>query len=294
MKWFMVTNGQSLQDDSFFRQLVVALRSSERTCVFTPYLLYDGDENERTEWLRSNGVEVIHHALSIRREIEKFIIAESDPGLIPVRTGAYLKTEIPTAVRDLGLTDKFVFYTDCDVVFCSKVDVESIRPRYMAAHGNYLSSRRVCGRRVPFLGGEFHFNSGVAVLNVDALCSEADRFRSFVLSNGDGVERPKRAFMQKNLFLSDQVALNLYFSGRVDHLPGCLNWSPQSGISSKAKIVHFNGLKWTQWDDFLSGSLAPFRMEKFQKQVARDRDAYEYYVGLAKQYDDGGVSSLVG
>lgn len=129
-----------------------------------------------------------------------------------------------------------------------------------------------------------HYNSGVMVLNAVRLRDEAERFRQFVLSNGEGVARPKTPFMQKHLFMSDQVALNVFFRGRVTRLNETYNWSPSAGINPTARIIHFNGLKWTQWDDFLNGRLAPFRMEKFVKQVNINRPGYEHYVELAKSY----------
>ena len=118
-------------------------------------------------------------------------------------------------------------------------------------------------------------------MNVDAMLARYNEFKRFVLGNGLGVKRPKGRFMQKNLFMSDQVALNLFFKGQIDRLPSEYNWHPSSGINANARIVHFNGLKWNQWQDFCGAKLPADQMEKYTRLVNRDWEAYEYYSILA-------------
>ena len=84
--------------------------------------------------------------------------------------------------------------------------------------------------------------------------------------------------MQKNLFMSDQAALNLFYRNRIKRLDNVFNWNPARGRNPRARIIHFNGLKWTQWDSFLQRKLRADRQAKFEKQIRRNRSDYEQYV----------------
>lgn len=281
MKWFLTTNESSLNNETFFKQLQVAVMSATTRTNLVPHLIYDGEENEKLDWLKSNGVAILPYKLSIRREVSEWVLNNSKPELLPelvdVRTGAYLKTEIPIAIRQHGIRDKYILYTDCDVIFMRDVDLQNYRPRYLAAfgirEGGYSRFR---------IGGWMHFNSGVLLMNVDGMQHESARFRNFVIENGGTTRRPKATFMQKNLFLSDQVALNLFYKGRIDQLDQIYNWNPTRGVAPDVRVVHFNGLKWTQWEDFLEGNLLPHRMVKFTRLVNQNRSAFEHYVRIAK------------
>ena len=120
-------------------------------------------------------------------------------------------------------------------------------------------------------------------MNVHRLRDEYNAFIDFVLHNGYGVKRPKLQFMHKNLFMSDQVAYNLYYKGKIKEIDKIYNWRPRMGINPNARIIHYNGLKWTQWDDYINELLPTDQMKKFSKLVNANKDAYVYYVDLAKK-----------
>ena len=283
MKWFTTTNEASLDNDSFFLLLQVAVLSARQNTSLEPFLVYDGNEHQRLTWLRDQGVVIVNHELPFRQELSDYLYrtckAELLPELVEIRSGAYLKTEIPTAVREHGVTDRFVLYTDCDVIFMRDLELHRKKPRYLAACGN-----REGGRTRLRLGGWVHFNSGIMLMNVDAMCSTAAEFRTFVMNNGGNAKRPPSKFMQKNLFLSDQVALNVFHRGRIQSLSPSYNWHPTRGVDHRARIIHFNGLKWTQWNEFQEERLLPERMESFKRLVAKNPAAYEEFVTTARNY----------
>ena len=282
MKWFMTTNESSLGNKSFFKLLQVAVVSAQKNTRLIPHLVYDGTEKPRElKWLKDRGVTIVPFHSPLREPIAEFVRQSAASDLVDVRTGAYLKTEIPEAIKQYGLNDKYVLYTDCDVVFVKDFDLRKAEPRFLSAFG-----QKEGGRTRFHFGGWIHYNTGVMLFNVDAMHEETGRFRDFVLENGRGIRRPNSQFWHKNLFLSDQVAVNLFYRRMIDWLQELYNWNPLRGINKKAVVIHFNGLKWSQWEDFLESRLTPPRMEKFTRLIKANRPAFEYYVSLAQSYLD--------
>lgn len=281
MKWITATNETSVWDDDFFKQLQVAVLSLRENTTFEPYLVYDGKHNERTAWIERHGVTIISHTLSFSSQVAEHIYSMDvkDPDwLIQVRTGAYLKMEIPEVALSNGIRDQFVLYTDCDVIFLKEPQILKLKPRFLFANGH---------RQGPIWSAGFwkrHFNTGVMILNLRSLCNEASAFRKFILSNGAGKVRPAGKFMNKNLFLSDQVAVNLYYDSKIQYLPDRMNWCPQLGIRNNAEIIHFNGLKWTQWEDLHAGRFSPEKQHKLMEQASKNMASYEYYSTVARRF----------
>lgn len=279
MKWFTASNEASLRDKSFFELLRVAVLSLKQNTSLDPHLLYEGAECPALRWLRDQGVTIVTTRLTFYEQLREFMLPHYEELQIRCRAGAFLRTELAPAIRQYGIRDKYVLYTDCDVVFASDIELGHYRPRYFAAAGS-----RVGGRTRLRIGGYLHINSGVLLINVDGMRAQYDEFRRFVIGNGLGVKRPKDPFMQKNLFMSDQVALNLYYRGKIKRIPKRYNWNPANGIDPDAAVIHFNGLKWNQWEDLRAGILEPDLQTKYGDLVRKNPDSYNYYVNLAKTF----------
>ncbi len=121
-------------------------------------------------------------------------------------------------------------------------------------------------------------------MNIRSLLRTLPEFIKFVHLNGNGCRRPNVPYLKKNLYLSDQVAYSLFYRGKVTFLDNGYNWNPSYGINKDASIVHFNGLKWTQWQDYHSGCLPQQKLKKFKELVSKSPAAYEYYINLAYKY----------
>lgn len=284
MKWFVSTNEKSLYEKEFFRLLKVAVYSAQKNTSLEPYLIYEGNYNEKLKSIEKQGVKIIEHELPIRNEIKSYVkkaFADSSSELVEkminVRTGGFLRSEIPVVIKEEGFSDDKVLYTDCDVVFLDNLNLDEYSPNFFAAYG-----WKEGGYTKFNIGGYMHFNSGVMLMNVDSMYKSYDNFVNFVLSNGYDKERPSQSkFWQKNLLLSDQVSYNLFYEDKIDRLPKEYNWNPSKGVNQNAKIVHFNGLKWTQWEKYLNGEVRP----ALKEQVKRDEKSYKHYVGVAKKYE---------
>lgn len=280
MKWFVATNESSLRDDQFFDLLKVAVRSAEENTALNPFLIYEGESNSRLEWLKKRGVSVLNKKLHIRKNIEECVksnFKEKREKMLNVRTGAYLRYEIPIAAQKKGIEDKYILYTDCDVLFLDKLMLKKYKPKYISASGS-----KEGGYTKFNIGGWMHYNSGVMVMNLESMREEYENFEKFVINDGYEKNRPSGGYWQKNLLLSDQVAVNLYFGDEIEELPNEYNWNPSYGVNEKAKIVHFNGPKWTQWKDYINGKLRP----KLTEMIENNRKAYEQYVEAARRFVD--------
>lgn len=279
MKWFFATNEESLNEEDFFPLVRVAVLSAAKNTTLAPHMIYDGDSTERTRWLEQQGVTILQWRLTFKEDIEKGLESLGEGARARVRQGAFLRSEIPLVIQHYGIPDDYVLYTDCDVMFLRDVDFRRHKPPFFAASGYRFGGRT----RFKF-GGEMHYNSGVMLINVKALGDTLPEFRDYILNNGYSTFRPDHPLLKKNLLLSDEAAYNLFYKGRIDRLPSIYNWNPSGGISEKAAIVHFHGLKWTEFDKFLQGGLSPIKMERFTIFYRRSPEGYHHYVNMAKSY----------
>lgn len=281
MKWFTATNESSLGEDQFFELLAAAVLSAQKNTSLDPHLLYEGDlQHERLRWLEQKGVTVVPHELSFRDEIEAYCRANGyGQDRVRVRTGAYLRSELPVALMEDGIDDNFVLYTDCDVLFIRNPDLEDVAPENFAAYGHWEGGYT----RYNF-GGYKHYSSGVMVMNVKSMYEDSKKFIEFVLHDGYNVSRPQTRYWQDNLILHDQVAYNLFYKGRIDDLGKKYNWNPSSGINKDAFIIHFNGMKWNQVKKFKKGTLEQSnpKLKKYRKMYESSGGAYDYYRNIAR------------
>lgn len=281
MKVFFSTNQASLHNIEFGRLLRVAVGSCRRNTTMDPFLLIDGKPDLSPPWLERLECSVLYCESTLTDIVYEWVSEHVDADRAMVRTGAFTRYEIPRVLRECGYEDEFIVYCDCDVFFAGDPSFKGIQPRIVAAHGS----------RVPFrkriLGEWEHFNSGVLFINVDSMMPLVADYYDFIVQNGRGVKRPRaNSFMDKNLFLSDQVALNLYFQGQIERLPEVYNWNPINGVAADAKIIHFNGLKWTQWHQFEAGSLRPDRQKKFEAIVRKNPKSYRFYVEQSLSFEE--------
>ncbi|MEO2035044.1 MAG: hypothetical protein ABGZ35_23435 [Planctomycetaceae bacterium] len=277
MKWFTASNEASLRNPKFFELLQVAVTSLRANTSLDPHVLYEGDECPALAWLRDQGVTIVPTRLTFYDALREFMLPNYREIHITCRAGAFLRTELAPSIRRFGILDPYVFYTDCDVLFASDIRLEHCRPKFFAASG-----KKVGGRTRLRIGGHYHINSGVMLINVEAMLDRYDEFKRFILGNGLGMKRPADPFMQKNLFMSDQVALNLFYRGKITRLGNEYNWNPSGGINPIAKVIHFNGLKWNQWDEFCNQTLGQELLDHYAGLVNRDRASYEHYANQAQ------------
>jgi lipopolysaccharide biosynthesis glycosyltransferase len=190
------------------------VRTARRHTQLEPVCIYDGEENALTAWLAAARVPVI------RRSTFLGAITIEFP---PIARGAYLRLEVPAICRERGWTDRFVLYTDCDVMFVRDVTplLDGLAPRFLAAAPE--------GDRTDLV----RFNSGVMLINVPAWEAELPALTDTFRRNMAEALAPPY----------DQALLQRHFAGRIDPLPNELNWKPYWEQNAAAAILHFHGPK---------------------------------------------------
>lgn len=209
MKWYFACNDKS---ERYNYLIKAAVESALKNTDLDPHFIYDGQENELTDWLKSKGVNIIYHRSDFYNELASFY----KDAAFNVATGAYLRCDIPIIETE----DDYVLYTDCDVIFLKNPCFKNIEmPEYFS-----------CASEIDKDDWSF-FNSGVMLMNVKNLKNDYNEFKEFIV---------------KNIHLMhtyDQTAYNLFYKNKFSKLPLELNWKPYWEISSSAQIIHFHGPK---------------------------------------------------
>lgn len=214
MRWFFALNENSPGFWEYANLIQVAVHSARQHTTLTPICIYDGEENALTVWLRSAGVTILRRSTFLGVITVHFS---------PIARGAYLRLEIPAICREHGWTDRFVLYTDCDVMFQRDVAsrLDSLSPRFLAVAPE--SDRDDLVR----------FNSGVMLINVPAWEAELPALTNTFRQHMDEALAPPY----------DQALLQRHFAGRVDVLPIELNWKAYWPENLTAPVIHFHGPK---------------------------------------------------
>ena len=270
MKWFMAANSESLEDPAFMRLVRVAAASARANTKLESFLMLDGAASVECDAIQALGVTVLPVKLSIEKELTSWMRQEgySDEG-IRCRRGSYLRMELPRTLQQHGIDDEFVMYTDADIFFMKDPDLSGFQPRVLAACGS-----KEGGLTRWNIGGHYHFQAGVLLMRNNEMLRTYEDFRTFVLANGNGIRRPASRFFQKHLFLSDQVALNLFYKDQISRMPRALNWNPASAPCDDPQIVHFNGMKWTDWRSFEKRQLSEKKQTKYERLIGKNVDSY--------------------
>lgn len=206
MKWFTVINEAALP--LFWNMLRVAVVT--RPPNLEPFCIFDGDDRAAVRWLSSAGVTVIPWRLSFAEALHHYY-----PHRFEEACGKFLRCDIPLICEESGITDRYVLYTDCDVMFTGAVDLDGWRPAYLAAAPEFAQNNWT------------YFNSGVMLMNRPAFGTEVKRLV------------PLLATVKS----CDQAQLNQCFAHRWSWLPVEYNWKSYWEVNPAARIIHFHGPK---------------------------------------------------
>jgi hypothetical protein len=183
------------------------------------------------------------------------------------------RVDVPLICRELGYSDEFVLYTDCDVVFLDDVSQQSDQPFFQP---RFIS----VGPQVSKTDWGA-INAGVMAMNVVNLLDDYPAFRQFITS-GDTLYYE---LFKKGKY--DERAYEIYYDSRWDKLPLEYNWRPYWGFNEDARIVHFHGPKMNLLRRIVKGE-RPEHLRPVQiKLLEKDPDAYRKYLALAEEYTSG-------
>lgn len=198
-------------------------------------------------WAESKGSKLIHtRRISFQDDLMK-------AGIDYVIMSAFMRLDIPLMIKQHKLFDipgvcqKYVFYTDADVIFAnplSKGDIDALKSRLANSDDAILSYGRESSMKPSSI------NTGVMMIDVERFEKELPKI----------LDHARKA---KKFPSHDQEMLNLYFFGqltggipnkknerskKVDLLPIGYNWKPYWGLDKeedfeKIKIIHTHGPK---------------------------------------------------
>lgn len=242
MKWFFALNQQGNEYEAYVEMLKVAVHTALKRTSLTPYFLYDGPENKLTSWLREKRVEIIHCRSFLYDRLRAIAKERRDPLYLSIGAGAFLRVEIPRITKMMGIRDRFILYTDLDVLFIDEVCdyLETLTPKFFAVAPEFspIHPRRM--------------NSGVMLMNLENLRKQDIFFRKFVSDNLESLVDKGWDQGAYKAFYGRKRMVRWFFGVKWNYLPPKYNWKPYWGDFSSAKIIHFHGPKPYQMDSLIS------------------------------------------
>ena len=250
MKWFMAINEEANGFSNYAQLLQVAISSGRRYPGLEPHVLYDGNPNWLTRWLDERGVPVWSVRSMFYDQLQSIAQRRGHPWVTQIGAGTFLRVELPRFARQRGVHDRYVLYTDVDVLFLAD-PTEALRkakPRYFA-----VTPEMKPDDLAPM-------NAGVMVMNLPRLRREQRRFFKHLRKNLHRYSVENRAWDQdayQEWYGLHRHRLSHKVSWRLEHvigvrvarsvlwdpLPLTLNWKPNWGANPDAEIIHFHGAK---------------------------------------------------
>ena len=226
MQWFFALTEDSTAFRQYAEMIMVAVHTAKKFTTLEPHCIYDGRENEFTEWLTEHGVRIVRHRSFVREQLEELGRQKGNPHLGPALSGAFSRVELPDLVEALGGA-KRVLYTDCDVIFLGEIVPE------LEANGcKYFAVAPESGQQ-----DYVNMNTGVMLMNTERLRQSLPKFRAYISQNLAALERESW----------DEAAYRWFYRDNDgplwDRLRPELNWKPYWGENAQAKIIHFHGPK---------------------------------------------------
>lgn len=227
MQWFLALNEGGPAFKQYADMARVAIHTALARTSLRPHLLYDGQENDFTHWVRQRNVPVIACRTSLFAELTDLARRRNEPGFAAALPGIFLRVELPALRERLGL-DARVLYTDCDVLFQREV-VDILEP----IGCKYFAVAAESDRALPQ-----EMNTGVMWMHLPEMFRLDEQFREYLRENIDAL--PAMAWDQgayRSFYRSpDHVPL-------WENLPPEMNWKPYWEDYSNARIIHFHGPK---------------------------------------------------
>jgi len=235
MQWFFALTEDSTAFRQYAEMIMVAVHTARKFTSLVPHCIYDGGDNDFTEWLTNHDVRIIRHRTFLREPLTELGQRKGNPHLAPALSGAFSRVELPEIVERLGGATR-ILYTDCDVIFAAEVvpELETTPCKYFAVAPESTQDDYV------------NMNTGVMLMNTDRLRESLPELREYISQNLAALE--SEAW--------DQAAYRRFYrdsDGPLwDRLRPELNWKPYWGENAQAKIIHFHGPKPFQREHFES------------------------------------------
>lgn len=216
MKLFLATNSNTAKTDNI-KMLEKSVKSALKNTNFEVYVIFDGKKEELNLPKEVNIIEHRHRCYDSFKNSKR----NTSEGVLTIASSAFLRTEIPFLCKKLGFEDKYILYTDYDVLFmeANYSDLDNIKPEFFAGCPEFNKEDWNT------------INTGAMIMNIDHFW----KIDNFIID-----------YINKNfekLSVWDQSMYNNLYKSKITKLPIEYNWKPYWGINNKAKIIHFHGAK---------------------------------------------------
>ena len=263
MQWFFALTEDSTPFRQYAEMIMVAVHTARKFTSLEPHCIYEGADNEFTEWLTKHDVRIVRHRSFVREQLEELGWRKGNPHFAGALSGAFSRVELPDLVERLGGAGR-VLYTDCDVIFRGEVvpELEANACGHFAVAPESVQDDYV------------NMNTGVMLMNTQRLRESLPEFREYISQNLAELERESW----------DEAAYRWYYrdsNGPLwDRLRPELNWKPYWGENTLAKIIHFHGPKPFQrehieshWPELkaLTGGAYPALVEQWKELLEEAR-----------------------
>jgi hypothetical protein len=224
--WFFALTEASTAFRQYADMVMVAVHTAKRHTSLVPHCIYDGAENQFTDWLTKRDVFIIRHRSFVHEQLVELGERKGNPHLAAALAGAFSRIELPDLVTKLRSPSR-VLYTDCDVLFLADVvpDLQAAPCEQFAVAPESVQDDYV------------NMNTGVMLMNTARLRESLPAFREYILTNLSALEAESW----------DEAAYRWFYRdahGPIwDRLTPELNWKPYWGHSDTAKVIHFHGPK---------------------------------------------------
>ncbi|MFL6588911.1 MAG: hypothetical protein ACJ8M4_01930, partial [Chthoniobacterales bacterium] len=172
MRWFFALTEDSTAFRQYAEMAMVAVHTAQKFTRLEPHCLYDGSENEFTQWLTRHGVRIVPHRSFVRHALTELGQQKRNPHLAAALSGAFSRVELPEIVAGIG-GDGRVLYTDCDIFFRDDVVPE------LEANDCELFAVAPESDRTDYV----NMNTGVMLMNVVRLRESLPEFRQYISKN---------------------------------------------------------------------------------------------------------------
>lgn len=252
MKWYFAYNAYT--ESTQFPLIRMAVNSARHHTDLEPHCIVSGPPGECAAWLESRGVTLHRRDIAILDALERYKAAYPQYDMLSAR-GAYLRLEIGAIEQ----TDRYVLYTDTDVMFRSLDGLRRHRPWIVAIAPEFD------------LQNLSDANTGVMVINVR-------RFRRWVERIYEHALRDP-----SKMLAHDQTAIVQVLGWRWQRLRPEFNWKPYWGHNAEARIIHWHGPKPAHAQQMLDGGIDSMP-EPYQHLFRLNPDGYRDYLAMAREF----------
>ena len=231
MQWFFALTEDSTAFRQYAEMIMVAVHTARQRTSLAPHCIYDGGENDFTDWLTKHDVRIVRHRSFLREQLTELGQRKGNPHFAAALSGAFSRVELPELVTNLGGAAR-VLYTDCDVIFAGEVvpELEANPCEYFAVAPESTQDDYI------------NMNTGVMLMNTVRLRESLPKLRAYISENLAALESESWDEAAYRRFYRDD-------NGPLwDRLRPELNWKPYWGENPQAKIIHFHGPKPFQRD----------------------------------------------